>query len=377
MARSRLIRPGTETVLTAATQRIKNIFENGCGVRLSFSGGKDSLSLLHLTLSIIADRPDWKSQLRVMFIDEEAIFPCVDEVVREWRQRCLDQGIVFEWYCLEVKHFNCFNRLTNDETFICWDSTARDRWVRPMPDFAIVDHPRLRRRRDSYQEFCERAFPGEVQVTGVRIAESVQRRSTISSTGVGMRRFHAIYDWTDKDVWFYLRQHKDEIRIPEAYLHMWELGINKTRLRISQFFSIDTAGSLVRMAEYYPHLMEKISAREPNAYLAALYWDSEMFRHVRRASSTDPGKPLEYYREQVLKMLTNVPKYFESKNAQWVAERYRVQILKLYPWMNLKLWKMTYEGLVAGDPKRRTLRAVITGAASARGVASGGKEARG
>lgn len=31
------------------------------------------------------------------------------------------------------------------------------------------------------------------------------------------------------------------------------------------------------MNEYYPDLMERIIRREPNAYLAALYWDSEMF----------------------------------------------------------------------------------------------------
>ena len=29
-------------------------------------------------------------------------------------------------FCLEVKHYNCFNELSNDETFICWDRYKKD-----------------------------------------------------------------------------------------------------------------------------------------------------------------------------------------------------------------------------------------------------------
>ena len=51
------------------------------------------------------------SQLVVQFIDEEAIFPCIEETVKTWRKRFLLMGARFEWYCLEVKHYNCFNEL--------------------------------------------------------------------------------------------------------------------------------------------------------------------------------------------------------------------------------------------------------------------------
>ena len=84
-----------------------------------------------------------------------------------------------------------------------------------------------------------------------------------------------IYDWTNNDVWLYLLN--EHVDIPEIYLFLWQAGTRKGQLRVSQFFSVDTARSLVKMNEYYPDLMERVTRREPNAYLAALYWDSEMF----------------------------------------------------------------------------------------------------
>ena len=86
------------------------------------------------------------------------------------------------------------------------------------------------------------------------------------------------------------------VDIPEIYLFLWQSGTRKGQLRVSQFFSIDTAKSLVKMNEYYPDLMERIVRREPNAYLAALYWDSEMFGRSTAARKAkregDDGKRL-------------------------------------------------------------------------------------
>lgn len=79
-------------------------------------------------------------QLIVQFIDEEAIFPCIENTVKEWRRKFLMVGAKFEWYCMEVRHFNCFNQLENDESFICWDSEKADCWVRRPPSlqFGII-----------------------------------------------------------------------------------------------------------------------------------------------------------------------------------------------------------------------------------------------
>ena len=91
-------------VVTAAKKRIKNVFSNGLTVYMSFSGGKDSLCLAHLVLSMITAGEISAKQLVVIFIDEEAIFPCIEEVVKTWRKKFLMVGARFRWYCLEVRH---------------------------------------------------------------------------------------------------------------------------------------------------------------------------------------------------------------------------------------------------------------------------------
>ncbi len=147
--------------------------------------------------------------------------------------------------CLEVKHFNCFNELSSDETFVCWDHTKKDVWIRQPPEFAVMSHPLLRK-GDSYQDFMSR-FSNCIQIVGVRSGESVQRSSYMANNGCMTKKgssyyLYPIYDWSLNDVWLFLYQKK--VEIPAAYQYMWETGRAINQLRISQFFSIDTAVSL-------------------------------------------------------------------------------------------------------------------------------------
>lgn len=193
-------------VVKAAEIRITNVFNNGLPVYMSFSGGKDSLCMAQLIYNLVQRGKINPSQLVVQFIDEEAIFPCIEETVKTWRKRFLLMGARFEWYCLEVKHYNCFNELSNDETFICWDHTKENVWVRRPPAFAIRNHPLLRPRIDAYQDFLPRTCQSGITITGIRTAESVQRLQNIASmikAGKTMTNKHQvfpIYDWTNNDV---------------------------------------------------------------------------------------------------------------------------------------------------------------------------------
>ena len=248
-------------VVKAAEIRITNVFNNGLPVYMSFSGGKDSLCMAQLIYNLVQRGKINPSQLVVQFIDEEAIFPCIEETVKTWRKRFLLMGARFEWYCLEVKHYNCFNELSNDETFICWDHTKENVWVRRPPAFAIRNHPLLRPRIDAYQDFLPRTCQSGITITGIRTAESVQRLQNIASmikAGKTMTNKHQvfpIYDWTNNDVWLYLLN--EHVDIPEIYLFLWQAGTRKGQLRVSQFFSVDTARSLVKMNEYYPNKVSK------------------------------------------------------------------------------------------------------------------------
>lgn len=215
-------------VVKAAEIRIKNVFRNGLPVFFSFSGGKDSLCVAQLIVNL-ANRGEIDiRQLTVQFIDEEAIFPCMEEMTKKWRRKFMMMGAKFEWFCIEVKHFNCFNALSNDETFICWDSTKQDVWVRRPPAFAIRTHKLLRPRIDAYQDFLPRTCASGITLVGIRTAESLQRLQNIAAmtqagkTMTNKRQVFPIYDWTNNDVWLYLKQEK--VDIPEIYLFLWQSG---------------------------------------------------------------------------------------------------------------------------------------------------------
>jgi len=347
-------------VVKAAEIRIKNVFGNGVPVYMSFSGGKDSLCMAQLITNLIQRGEIDPGQLTVQFIDEEAIFPCIEKTVMEWRRKFILLGAAFEWYCLEVKHYNCFNELTNDETFICWDRYKRDIWVRRPPAFAVRNHPLLKPRKDAYQDFLPRVCADGITITGVRASESIQRLQYLAKMNIGANKITArrqifpIYDWRDKDVWLFLKENKTDI--PDIYLYLWQSGHSKKRLRVSQFFSIDTAASLVKMNEYYPSLMERIIKREPNAYLAALYWDSEMFgRRGRRRKEPEKTKD---YKALLINMFNRFDEYFDTEHKRKIAKSYRSFFLRVSTFADNEDFKKIYEGLISGDPKSRTLRAL-------------------
>lgn len=166
-----------------------------------------------------------------------------------------------------------------------------------------------------------------------------------------------IYDWTNNDVWLYLLREK--VDIPEIYLFLWQSGTRKGQLRVSQFFSIDTAKSLVKMNEYYPDLMERIVRREPNAYLAALYWDSEMFgRSTAARKQNEKGMTEKDYKAALLELFSDMDGNFQTKHKRYVAERYRNFFMSVSAIADNKDCKAIYEGLISGDPKLRSYRAL-------------------
>ncbi len=355
-------REGKKNVLEAARKRIINAFSNGKKVYVSFSGGKDSLCLLDIIMKLAGEGKINPQQMIVEFIDEEAIFDCIEKKVKEWRKKVLLAGGGFNWFCLEVRHFCCFNLLEEDESFICWDRTRKNTWVRKPPPFAIMKHPKMKDRINTYQDFLMKHNSDGIVITGVRMAESLQRSKYMTSsfsTKKGLARGNmvwAIYDWKDSDVWRYL--YEENIDIPDVYLYMYQTGRRLNELRVSQFFSVDTAKSLVKMNEYYPDLMDRIIRREPNAYLAALYWDSEMFRHSSktRKALEDPKD----YKAEVFKLLNNPKKNFVTKGAMENARRIVQLLIKYGTIIETKVYRQIYDSLTGGDPKQRTLRAIIT-----------------
>ncbi len=341
---------GPRNVLEAAKIRVELSGKKYPRIYVSFSGGKDSTALAGtVELCIEEGRLD-PSKVEFLFIDEEAVYPDVIENVMYWRKKVLLLGCKFHWLCLPVKHFNCFNELESDMSFICWDPRKRDKWVRQMPDFATKSHPMLRP-GDSYQYFLEQVTDG-MHMIGLRASESLQRTQVLSRKQLN-RKLYPIYDWRDTDVWKLINDR--DYPVPEAYLNMYKAGMSTKELRLSQFFSIDTARGLVRLFEFYPGLYERILQREPNAYLAMYYWDSEMFRRKTQKRTELEGEKRLDYKMEVMRMLPEWSQKDPSK-----AKQGRSLIAFYGHFCSAKVWERLYGAIVAGDPKGRTFRAIYS-----------------
>lgn len=339
----------TRTVDRELYARIEKLFATGSKFYLSFSGGKESLVLAHVLCELIASKRISATQLEVVFIDEEAIYPCVERTVLAWREKFQLFGVKFRWLCMQFAHFNCFNELTNDMSFICWEEAKRPVWVRPMPSFAITDHPAFKPGY-TYQKFLSKVLDG-YHLIGLRASESVQRFYVMTETGGRVdNRIYPIYDWSLNDVWLFIDRKK--IALPEAYFYMWKLGVPIHRLRISQFFSIDTASSLVRMMEFYPELYQKILRREPNAYLAMYYWDSEMFRRSTPKRRKLEGEAVRDYEREFWERV-------RSSEDQKTCRKLQNLVMMNSTIMDNLLFKKLCEIIESGDPKSRTYRALF------------------
>ena len=352
-------------VLTAARERIINVFSNGVPVYLSFSGGKDSIVLGDIIYNLILEGRIDPSLLTVHFIDEESMYDCCIDIVKKWRKKFMLVGVKFEWYCLEILHYNCLNQLADEEKYVVWDRYKKDVWIRPMPEFAITQHPLFKPRQETYQSFLTKLECDGISLIGMRIAESIQRKLFIGAAMTNKNgvtgatgAIYPIFDWKDEDIWLYIKN--NDIEFPDVYKYLYQVGIARGNLRISQFFAIDTIRTLYKLAEYYPDLMERVCRREPNAYMVALYFDTEMFgRQTRARTKAEANEENKDYKSLVLDVFKNPSSVINSDNfVKRVVPAYKKLYLKFGHLFTEGTWKKMYAKLITGDPKCRGYRAL-------------------
>lgn len=339
-------------VVEAAEKRIVHLFETNKVVCFSTSGGKDSICTADVLIKAMQKNGISFSRLFVIFFDEEAMHEDVIEIAMEQRQRFLQLGAKFYWFCLPIRHWNCCSKLQDDESFLCWEPGKEDKWVRKMPPFAIRMHKDFKWGQ-TYQYFCKAVFKNIPIICGLRMAESVQRRGFLTQRKNGVI-YSPIYDWNDNDVWLYIYQ--NNLRFPQTYIHLYKIGVHRNKLRISQFFALDTVKTLPRLLEFDGSLSERILRREPNAELAFLYWDTPMFRsngdRAKMGEEEHGGKDIDY-KSKLLEAIKVAPSYPEMYPGY-------THVMYLFSKMgehhSQNLYRDLLQILVSGDPKQRHRR---------------------
>jgi len=352
-------------VLEAAKTRIKNLFATGIKVYLSFSCGKDSLCMASITYDLIVQGEIDRSQLTVIFVDEEGLYRSMVDAAMRWYQKFTSIGVPFLWLCLPLKQVSVLDHLSASESWITWEPGKEDVWIRQPPAFAVRSHPCLKRAGEmNYQTFCKKAFSDGMQMIGLRTAESLTRLQCVSRADMSRPSpggsFYPIYDWKDSDVWLYIKERR--LEFPEIYLRLYEAGVSKSQLRLCAFFGDCGTQGLRWIAETDNALWQRIEQREPNAYLVLLYWDSEMFR---RDSSKRKELEAEADTKDYLALCKDIlflhpEKYTIAPDTRKHLSQWRSLFIKSYGIAGPAHYKRMYEGLLYGDPKSRILRILWT-----------------
>jgi predicted phosphoadenosine phosphosulfate sulfurtransferase len=199
-------------VLTAARKRfdaICNRYDDGW---VAFSGGKDSLTCLHL-MKEARDRAGLRGPVKVMFLDEELLPDSVINFVAEYR---LKDWVELYWYVYPWKSNKYI--LGKVVEYTQWDPGREH--VRQPPAWGIFPRPGQNGPFTQYTMNREMATLAKcrgriVGINGMRADESMNRfcaashkivDNWIHNEAADIDTAMPIYDWTENDVMKYLGQ---------------------------------------------------------------------------------------------------------------------------------------------------------------------------
>lgn len=276
----------TRNVFECAMDRIKFTLDNFERFYLSFSAGKDSTVMLHLTMQEVKKR---NMKIGILIVDLEGqykltidhIYACIDEY---------KENIDLFWCCLPIHLRNAVS--VYEPFWKCWDSEQKENWIRPIPEQAISETEYFPFFRDGMEfeefvpEFGEWYSQGKLTacLVGIRSDESLNRYRTISSktkiryqekvytTKVTDNVFNVypIYDWRTQDIWIYHAKNPDK-RYNELYELMYKAGVPISHQRICQPYGDDQRRGLWLFHLIEPETWCKVVARVNGANSGALY----------------------------------------------------------------------------------------------------------
>jgi predicted phosphoadenosine phosphosulfate sulfurtransferase len=263
-------------VYEAAIKRINRIFDEFPQVVCTFSGGKDSTTVLELVLEVAREREKKGEKGRLpmdlIFIDQEAEWQTAIDYIRDTMLR---DEINPMWIQCPIRIFNATS--TIEPWLKCWDPEKEGNWIREKEDFSIHDNVYgTDRFGKMFTKFCEYHYPdGCAIMGGVRAEESPARKLGLTTypcykditwgaggnVKKGIYTFYPCYDWSYTDVWKAIFEKK--WNYCKIYDYMYQYGVPVMQMRVSNVHHESAIASLFYLQEVEADTWERICKRLP------------------------------------------------------------------------------------------------------------------
>lgn len=279
----RTVIEGEQDVFEAALSRTRDIYDLFERVVVSFSGGKDSTCVLEVAR--IVAREKGRLPVHVITFDEEVIDPDTVEYVEATRK---DPEIDLMLMAVPLRHTLASQTRTH---WYCWDPDERDVWARPLPEGAVTDIPGFIKGTDSYPQgaglYLRQRWPNDslCTMTGIRVAESFNRRRALVSGGYlvsmqhGDLRWHnakPVWDWADQDVW--------RAMLTKGWPHSryydraWMAGVSLRNQRVAPWGNVASSMTAENLPAFYPDFWQKAIRRLPELRAQQRYGRTALYR---------------------------------------------------------------------------------------------------
>lgn len=270
-----------ENVYEMAKSRIEWCLNHFEKFAVAYSGGKDSTTLLHLTLEFIPK--DRLKDLYVYFVDKESnLISTRDYVERQFDYIAENfPEVNLMWICLPLKEINSLSFY--EPYYICWDKAEKENWVYDMPDKSYVINEDNNVLADfGYKVEVKQVYGainnyinnnGEFNLcvfVGLRADESLNRFRAVTKKSYMDQQYltklkencynaYPIYDWDFRDIWKY--HYDNKIEVNPIYQLLFKKGVFKREMRISQSFAGVPKKTLPLYRELEPESFERFSKR--------------------------------------------------------------------------------------------------------------------
>ena len=277
-------------VYEATIKRLKVIFREFDNISVSFSGGKDSGTLLNLCIKYIRDN-HLNRKISVLHLDYEAQYEMTTKYVNEVLSENLDILDIYR-VCVPFKVITCTSMYQS--YWRPWEENKKDIWVRSMPNNAVT--------KENFPFYNENMWDYDFQqqfslwlhehnnakktaiLVGIRTQESLNRWRAIHSDknyknykGINWTKelyrnvynVYPIFDWLTEDIW--VANAKFGFSYNKLYDLFYQAGLNINQMRVASPFLSEGQETLSLYRLIEPHTWGKLVSRVNGVNFTGIY----------------------------------------------------------------------------------------------------------